>query len=95
MNALLTLAKYTSWTAGYVQEMMATYIQNPSVFTDDFNIPESNNGIPDILDEAKWGLDWLKRMQNSDGWPLQSWSISENSNGYQLAYIRLLARFVK
>ncbi|MBP1204690.1 hypothetical protein JOD97_002732 [Duganella sp. 1411] len=61
------LNKYTSWTAGYAQELMDAYLQNPTVFTDDFNIPESYNGIPDILDEAKWGLDWLKRAQNSDG----------------------------
>jgi endoglucanase len=59
--------KYTAWTAGYAQELIDAYIQNPTVFTDDFNIPESYNGIPDILDEAKWGLDFLKRMQNSDG----------------------------
>jgi endoglucanase len=59
--------KYTSWEAGYAQELMDAYIQNPTVFTDDFNIPESYNGIPDILDEARWGLDYLKRLQNSDG----------------------------
>ncbi|MGM9486590.1 glycoside hydrolase family 9 protein [Ideonella sp. YS5] len=59
--------KYTSWEAGYAQELMDAYVQNPAVFTDDFNIPESYNGIPDILDEAKWGLDYLKRLQNSDG----------------------------
>jgi endoglucanase len=29
------------------------------------------------------------------GWPLNSWPLSENSNGYQTAYIRLLARFVQ
>jgi endoglucanase len=27
-------------------------------------------------------------------WPLNSWSVTENSNGYQLPYIRLLAQFV-
>ncbi len=59
--------KYTSWEAGYAQELMDAYVQNPTVFTDDFNIPESYNGIPDILDEAKWGLDYLKRLQNGDG----------------------------
>lgn len=59
--------KYTSWEAGYAQELMDAYVQNPTVFTDDFNLPESRNGIPDILDEAKWGLDYLKRLQNSDG----------------------------
>jgi hypothetical protein len=59
--------KYTSWAAGYVQDLLDAYTQNPTVFTDDFNIPESYNGIPDILDETKWGLDWLVRMQNSNG----------------------------
>ncbi|MBA3067084.1 MAG: LacI family transcriptional regulator [Hyphomonas sp.] len=29
-----------------------------------------------------------------DGWPLNSWQISENSNAYQAAYLRLLANFV-
>ena len=59
--------KYTSWEAGYAQELMDVYVQNPTVFTDDFNIPESYNNIPDILDEAKYGLDYLKRLQNADG----------------------------
>ena len=27
-------------------------------------------------------------------WPLNSWSVTENSNGYQVAYIRLLARLI-
>lgn len=30
-------------------------------------IPESNNDVPDILDEIKWNLDWLKTMQDEDG----------------------------
>ncbi|MCL2261565.1 MAG: glycoside hydrolase family 9 protein, partial [Fibromonadales bacterium] len=59
--------KYTKWTADYIAEMLLTYEENPSAFTDDFGIPESGNGTPDILDEAKWGLDWLLKMQNSDG----------------------------
>ncbi len=61
------LNKYTSWAAGYAQELMDAYLQNPALWTDDFNLPESGNGIPDLLDEAKWGLDWLVRMQNADG----------------------------
>jgi hypothetical protein len=28
-------------------------------------------------------------------WPLNSWSVTENSNGYQTSYIRLLARYVR
>jgi hypothetical protein len=30
-------------------------------------IPESGNGAPDILDELKWELDWLLKMQREDG----------------------------
>lgn len=59
--------QYTRWTANYVRGLLASYIENPRVWTDDFGIPESGNGIPDILDEVKWGLDWLERMQNPDG----------------------------
>ena len=59
--------KYTSWTAGYVESLLRAYAENPTIWTDDYNIPESGNGIPDVLDEAKWGLDYLARLQGSDG----------------------------
>ncbi|MCL2637617.1 MAG: glycoside hydrolase family 9 protein [Oscillospiraceae bacterium] len=59
--------KYTPWTARYVEDMLNIYRENPEVFGDDYNIPESRNGIPDIIDEAKWGMDYLLRLQNSDG----------------------------
>jgi len=59
--------KYTSWTAGYVIGLLHAYAENPTVWTDDFNIPESGNGVPDLLDEVKWGVDHLVRMQNGDG----------------------------
>ena len=59
--------KYTSWTANYIRTLLHSYLENPGIWTDDFDIPESGNGVPDILDEVKWGLDWLERMQNPDG----------------------------
>ncbi|MFN7981783.1 MAG: glycoside hydrolase family 9 protein [Vicinamibacterales bacterium] len=34
---------------------------------DDTNIPESGNGMPDLLDEARWGLDWMRSMQEASG----------------------------
>jgi endoglucanase len=59
--------KYTSWTARYIIVLLRAYEEHPQAFSDDYQIPESGNGIPDIIDEVKWGLDWLVRMQNSDG----------------------------
>jgi hypothetical protein len=32
----------------------------------DFNIPESGNGIPDLLDELEWGMDWALAMQDEN-----------------------------
>src|SRR6516165_4011490 len=59
--------KYTSWTARNVIVLLRAYDENPSAFGDDSGIAESGNGVPDILDEVKWALDWLARMQNTDG----------------------------
>jgi endoglucanase len=35
--------------------------------SDDLNIPESHNGISDLLDEIRYELDWILTMQDSDG----------------------------
>ena len=59
--------KYTSSAAGYVILMLRAYVENPAAFDDAVNIPESNNGVPDILDEAMWEIDFLKRMQDAAG----------------------------
>lgn len=31
------------------------------------NIPESDNEVPDILDEIRWNLEWMLKMQDEDG----------------------------
>jgi endoglucanase len=59
--------KYTNWTARTVIVLLRAYDENPNAFGDDSGIAESGNGVPDILDEVKWALDWLARMQNTDG----------------------------
>jgi endoglucanase len=60
--------EYTSWGASDVIELLRAYRETPGVFGDDTNIPESGNGVPDLLDELKWELDWIVRMQEaSDG----------------------------
>ena len=41
----------------------------PQRFRDgDLNIPESGNGLPDLVDELEWGMDWALQMQDpTDG----------------------------
>jgi len=59
--------KYVTFAFNPVHLLFTAYEQTPNVFTDDLCIPESGNGIPDLLDELKWELDWIKRMQETDG----------------------------
>ena len=33
-------------------------------------VPETGNGVPDLLDEARWELEWLLKMQVPQGRPL-------------------------
>ena len=59
--------KYVTFAQGPMCNLLETYRMHPSFFTDDYNIPESGNGIPDILDEVKWEMDFFKRMQDATG----------------------------
>jgi len=59
--------KYVTFAEAPVHDLLWAYTNNPSVFGDNWNIPESGNNIPDIIDELKWELDWLLKMINSDG----------------------------
>lgn len=56
--------QYVATSANAVYQMLFAYSQFPQVYGDKFqaNGDEGANGIPDILDEAKWGLDWLVKM---------------------------------
>ncbi|WP_167273226.1 glycoside hydrolase family 9 protein [Dyadobacter arcticus] len=43
--------------------LLSLYEDYPSFFEDfNTNIPESNNGVPDLLDEAIWNLRWMLTM---------------------------------
>ncbi len=59
--------KYVTFTMSTLHNLLWAYRENPSVFSDNTNIPESGNGIPDLIDEIKWELDWLMKMCNPDG----------------------------
>ena len=59
--------KYVTFARSPIHMLLTAYEQNSECFTDDFNIPESGNGIPDLLDEVKYELEWIKKMQQDDG----------------------------
>ena len=45
--------------------LLAAYEHYPEFFaTQNLNIPESNDNIPDLLNEALWNLEWMLTMQD-------------------------------
>ena len=51
-----------------VNDLCSVYLMKPENFYDgQLSIPENSNGIPDILDEAEWGLRHLLAVQQKDG----------------------------
>ncbi|MDP4089209.1 MAG: glycoside hydrolase family 9 protein [Bacillota bacterium] len=49
-----------------VADLLLAYEFFPEAFKNEINIPESGNNLPDILNEAKYELDWLFKMQNAN-----------------------------
>jgi hypothetical protein len=60
-------SKYVEYVFGTLWDLMHAAEWYPAAFSDATKIPESGNGVPDILDEVKYELDWLLRMQLPDG----------------------------
>lgn len=48
-----------------VSHLLLAYELYGGVFTDEVGIPESGNGIPDVMDEVKYEIDWLLKMQDA------------------------------
>ena len=58
--------RYVVPGAKTIADLFAAY-EDYAVTADDFGIPESGNGVPDLLDEARWELEWMLKMQSPSG----------------------------
>lgn len=61
--------QYVATSANATYQMLFAYSQNPSSFSDNF-LPDGlpgSDGIPDVINEIRWGLDWLIKMNPSPG----------------------------
>lgn len=62
--------QYQTTSATTAYHLMFAYLEqaDKSVFKDEYDAlgRKGANGIPDILDEARWGLDWLMKMNPED-----------------------------
>ena len=62
--------QYATTSANATYHLLMSYRDFPAVFTDEklANGLDGKNGMADVLDEAKWGLDWLLKMHPRDDW---------------------------
>ncbi|PYP76513.1 MAG: glycoside hydrolase [Gemmatimonadetes bacterium] len=60
--------QYGATTAHATTMLLLAYRDHPEAFADRFqaNGLPAANGIPDVLDEARWGLEWLLKMYPED-----------------------------
>ena len=62
--------QYSTTSANATYHLLMAYRDFSKVFTDtkQANGLDGKNGMADVLDEAKWGLDWLLKMHPKDNW---------------------------
>ena len=56
--------RYVVPGAKAIADILLAYEDYSDVFSDDAGIPESGNSVPDILDEARYELEWMLKMQD-------------------------------
>lgn len=71
--------KYVNYADDALHDLLGAYELAPLRWPDDVGIPESGNGVPDLLDEVRWELDWFLKMQDADGSVLHKISVTDFS----------------
>ncbi|HUW91606.1 MAG TPA: glycoside hydrolase family 9 protein, partial [Bacteroidales bacterium] len=78
--------RYSSTSANSVYQMLFAWNKSPEIYRDDYDaagLPGSND-LPDILDEAKWGLEWLLKMNPDSGVMYNQVADDRDHRGFRL-----------
>ena len=78
--------QYLPTSANAVYQMLCAWRKAPEVFGDEYdaNGNPGRNGIPDVLDEARWGLDWLLKMNPAKGEMYNQIADDRDHRGFRL-----------
>jgi endoglucanase len=78
--------QYSTTSVNTIFQMMFAYVNYPEIFGDRFdaNGHEGANNIPDILDEIKWGLQWMLKMNPAPGEMYNQIADDRDHIGYRL-----------
>lgn len=87
--------KYVVNSGITVGTLLQAFESFPEKFNqDNLNIPESGNGIPDLLDEVRYEIEWLLKMQSGSGGvnfkvtkeQFESFIMPQNDSGLRYIY---------
>lgn len=81
--------RYVIATSKAVTDLLLAYETNKEAFDDNLNIPESGNGIPDVLDEVRYQLVWLLKMQNQENGGVYHKVTGANFPGYIMPQLEI------
>ncbi|MCB0668657.1 MAG: glycoside hydrolase family 9 protein [Saprospiraceae bacterium] len=78
--------KYLITGSNATARMLMAYEANKSKFADQVDelghsVP---NGLPDILDEAKWGLDWILKLHPRKDWLIHQIADDRDHRGFKI-----------
>ncbi|MBB5438286.1 peptidoglycan/xylan/chitin deacetylase (PgdA/CDA1 family) [Pedobacter sp. AK017] len=78
--------QYVTTSANATYHLLAAYRDFPEVFSDrhQANGLEGSNGTADVLDEAKWGLNWLLKMHPKKNWMFNQLADDRDHAGMRL-----------
>lgn len=78
--------QYSTTSANATYHLLAAYRDFPKMFSDTKNASglDGSNNIPDVMDEAKWGLDWLLKMHPKPGWLFNQLADDRDHTGMRL-----------
>lgn len=78
--------QYSTTSANATYHLLAAYRDFGSVFSDGHlaNGLEGANQVPDVLDEARWGLEWLMKMHPREDWMFNQLADDRDHQGLRL-----------
>lgn len=78
--------QYATTSANATYHLLAAYRDFPEVFTDKHlaNGLQGSNGLADVLDEARWGLDWLLKLHPQKDWLFNQLADDRDHVGYRM-----------
>lgn len=77
--------KYLITSSNATARLLMSYELAPELFVDQFDAfgHPNSNGIPDVLDEAKWGLDWILKLHPRKDWLIHQIADDRDHRGFK------------